>query len=209
MRKPLATPPTSCRTQRSPTLRCKPASSAEHRGEVGLGTHHQHPVGGLQRRGHAGHEVLTGRPVPHVQLHGLPGLLQLPGQPLCPRGVPPGVADEGIVPDRSRSSPTPITRRTRDPARCVREPPRPCAIAPKPWRDAGACQRRGPALATRRTSSVVPEVQRPAEEEATAAEAAPAAAAATGGGGGARSLSRRDREGPLRPLPASPGDWRG
>ena len=70
--------------------------AAERGGEVGLGAHRQQPVRGLQRRGHAGHEVLSRSPVPHSQLDGVPGLLQLPGQPLRPRGVAAGVADEEI-----------------------------------------------------------------------------------------------------------------
>jgi hypothetical protein len=35
-----------------------------------------------------GHKVLTRRPVPHVQLDAVAGLLQLPGQPLRPTRCP-------------------------------------------------------------------------------------------------------------------------
>jgi hypothetical protein len=70
--------------------------AAERGGEVGLGAHRQEPVRGLQGRLHPGDEVIARRPVPHGQLDGVPGLLQLPGQPLRPAGVPAGVADEEV-----------------------------------------------------------------------------------------------------------------
>jgi hypothetical protein len=45
-------------------------------GEVGFGAHRQQPVRPLERLLHAGHEVLTRRPVPHVQLGAVAGLLE-------------------------------------------------------------------------------------------------------------------------------------
>ena len=57
-----------------------------------------HSVATLQRIAHRGDEVLACRPVPHIQLDGVPGLGQLPGHPLRPRPVRTGVTDEKISP---------------------------------------------------------------------------------------------------------------
>ena len=104
--------------RRGPGERRAQLRAAERGGEVGLGAHRQQPVRPLQRRGHAGHEVLTRRPVPHIQLDGVAGLLQLPGQPLRPPGVPTGVTDEEIGPPTAHAPalhPSPAVRETRRP----------------------------------------------------------------------------------------------
>lgn len=45
---------------------------------------------------HPGDEVLAHCPVPAIQLHGVTGLDQMPGDPLRPRLIPPGVTDKEI-----------------------------------------------------------------------------------------------------------------
>ena len=57
-----------------------------------------HPVRPPQRVVHRCHEVAARRPVPHIQLNGVPGIDQLPGRPLRPRRIPARMADEEINP---------------------------------------------------------------------------------------------------------------
>ena len=111
-------PPFRCRL---PGERGAQLGAAERGGEVGFGAHRQQPVRRLQRRGHAGHEVLSRSPVPHIQLDGVPGLLQLPGQPLRPRGVATGVTDEEIGPPAAHAPALhPSPRAVRETQHCRR-----------------------------------------------------------------------------------------
>jgi hypothetical protein len=68
-----------------------------------------HPVRRIDRSMHPGDEVLPGGPVPGVQLHRVPGLGQMPGDPLRPRPVPPRVADEEVHAGRARARPRRLT----------------------------------------------------------------------------------------------------
>ena len=66
--------------------------------EIRLRKQRYHPVRTIQRVAHRRHEILAWRPVPHIQLNGVPGRVQLPGHPLRPRPVSTGMTDEEINP---------------------------------------------------------------------------------------------------------------